>query len=104
MRRIYLAQIVVNDRLFRRVIIDTHYEKNHLESIDDSIILGLVQALDGKDFEPEEVGPTGFRYFALDPWYFAGKPYRLIWLIPPGDEDYIGVVNVFRRRYGKSKS
>jgi hypothetical protein len=103
MRRSYPAQIVVNGRLFRRVVIDRHYEKKHRDSVDDTIVLGLVQALDGKDFEPETVGPTGFQYFMLDPWYFAGKPYRLIWLLPPGDEDFIGIVNTFRRRDGRAK-
>ena len=42
--------------------------------------------------------------FNLDPWYFRDKPYRFIWLIPPGDEDFIGVVNAFRRRDGRTKN
>lgn len=49
MRRSYPAQVVVNGRLFRRVVIDSHYEKKHRNSVNDSIVLGLVQALDGKE-------------------------------------------------------
>jgi hypothetical protein len=95
--------MVVNGRLFRRVVIDSHYETKHRASVDDTVILGLVQALDGKDFEPETSGATGFQYFTLDPWYFAGKAYRLVWLIPPGNADFIGVINAFRRRDGRTK-
>lgn len=69
-----MAQIVVNDRLFRRVIIDTHYEKKHRESVDDSIVLGLVQALDGKYFEPEEWGRQVFDTSPLIPGISLESP------------------------------
>ncbi|MES2801708.1 MAG: hypothetical protein V4654_04400 [Bdellovibrionota bacterium] len=102
-RREYQLRIVVNGVLFDRIVIDTHYEKKHKVSINDEIVLGLVQGLYGHSFLPEVVSESGFKYFSNDPWPFDGKWYRLIWLIPP-DETYIGVLNAFRRKNGKAKN
>ncbi|OFZ83074.1 MAG: hypothetical protein A2583_12710 [Bdellovibrionales bacterium RIFOXYD1_FULL_53_11] len=60
MRREYWLQVSINGRIFRRVIIDDHYEQRHRSSITDGIIINP-------------------------------------------DKDYIGVINAYRRRYGKKE-
>lgn len=82
------------------VIIDPHFEIKHSKTMDDEVILALVQNLDGRELEPVAIDRDGFRYFKTEPMYFKGKAYRLIWLIDP-DEEYIGIVNCFRRRTKK---
>ncbi len=94
-RRDYKIFITVNSKTINRVIIDPHYEIKHGESVDDEIILSLVQMLDGKTFEPE-AERDGFQYFKTDPLDLNGVNYRLIWLLAE-NEIYIGVVNAFRR-------
>lgn len=94
-RRTYPVLININDRTILKVIIDSHYEIKHKESIDDITILKLVQTLDGKTFVPE-VEKDGFMYFKTEPLLLNKKNYRLIWLLE-NDELYIGVINAFRR-------
>ena len=94
-RRDYKIFITVNSKTINRVIIDPHFEIKHGESVDDEIILSLVQMLDGKTFEPE-AERDGFQYFKTDPLDLNGVNYRLIWLLEE-NEIYIGVVNAFRR-------
>lgn len=101
-RREYKASAIINGILFTRVVIDTHYEKKHKTTMNDKIILGLIQAMYGRSFLPETVSESGFKYFVNDPWPYNDKWYRLVWLIPP-DESYIGVLNAFRRKNGKTK-
>ncbi len=94
-RRDYKISITVNLRAITRVIIDPHYELKHGDSVDDEIILSLVQMLDGKTFTPE-IERDGFQYFKTDPLSLNGVHYRLIWLLEE-HEIYIGVINAFRR-------
>lgn len=94
-RRDYRISITVNLRSIGRVIIDPHYELKHSDSVDDEVILSLVQMLDGKTFEPEAES-DGFKYFKTDPLELNGVNYRLIWLLEE-NEIYIGIVNAFRR-------
>lgn len=94
-RRDYEISITVNSRAVTRVIIDPHYELKHGDSVDDEVILSLVQMLDGKTFAPEAEN-DGFQYFKTDPLTLNGVNYRLIWLLEK-NEIYIGVVNAFRR-------
>ena len=94
-RRDYIISITVNSKAITRVIIDPHYELKHSESIDDDIILSLVQMLDGKTFTPE-AERDGFEYFKTDPLSLHSVNYRLIWLMDK-NEIYIGVINAFRR-------
>ncbi|MFN8369573.1 MAG: hypothetical protein U0T83_02985 [Bacteriovoracaceae bacterium] len=54
-RREYEIDITINDILINKLIIDLHYTKKHAESINDQIILDLVKALDGKNFEPDDI-------------------------------------------------
>ena len=94
-RREYDLQITVNGRKIRKVIIDPHYETKHSGSLDDQIILRLVNELDGQWFEPDdEYAP--YLYFVTDGMVMNGKKYKLIWLME-ADKFYIGVVNAYRR-------
>lgn len=94
-RRSYKVALTVNERAINEVVIDPHFEEKHAESINDEIILALVQKLDGGVFLPD--GRDGeFQYFKTEPLELAGKKYRLIWLLKH-DRMYIGVVNAFRR-------
>lgn len=94
-RRDYKISITVNSRDVTRVVIDPHYELKHGDSVDDEVILSLVQLLDGKTFTPE-AEKDGFQYFKTDPLIMNEVSYRLIWLLEK-DEIYIGVINAFRR-------
>ncbi|MBP9707281.1 MAG: hypothetical protein KBD78_06520 [Oligoflexales bacterium] len=94
-RRDYKISITVNSRAINRVVIDPHYEFKHGDSVNDEIILSLIQMLDGKTFTPE-AERDGFQYFKTDPLELSGVSYRLIWLLERS-EIYIGVVNAFRR-------
>jgi hypothetical protein len=89
--------VVVNGLTFRQVVISTHFERKHKASMND--LLDLVQQLHGQRFLPDTVDETGFQYFVADPLIVNGKPYRLVWLIPP-DQSYLGVRNAFRRTHG----
>ena len=96
MRRSYPINIRINRSIYSEIIIDPHFELKHSESMDDEIILALVQNLDGRELEPISTDKDGFDYFKTEPMHYKGKPYRLVWLIDP-DKTYIGVLNCFRR-------
>jgi len=94
-RRSYSVELKINGRTITEVVIDSHYELKHADSMDDDIILDLVKLLDGKFYEPEIVkGP--FQYFAADRLELQGTTYRLVWLLE-NEKLYVGVVNAFRR-------
>ncbi len=95
-RRKYSINITVNDQKIKTVVIDAHYEKKHSTSINDELILELVQLLDGGDFEPESA-TQNFEYFVANDLVIRNKRYRLIWLIDK-IEIYIGVVNAYRSK------
>jgi hypothetical protein len=97
--RLYPTWIVVNGLTFRQVAISTHYERKHKASINDHLILELIQLLHHRRFLPSAVDESGFQYFVTDPLVLNAKPYRLVWLIPP-DQSYLGVRNAFRRKHG----
>ena len=94
-RREYGIDILVNRRRITKVIIDTHYEKKHSATVDDQIILKLVETLDGEVIEPDAEDPP-YSYFSHDRIELDGKFYKLIWLLED-DELYVGVVNAYRR-------
>jgi hypothetical protein len=100
MQREYMLGITVNGRKLNRVLIDSHYEVKHSDSINDALILDLVKKLNGGTFEHDKVIKTGWEIYANDPWYLDGKPYRIVWCLHP-DETCLGVINVFRRPNGK---
>jgi hypothetical protein len=95
-RREYQISLIVNNPSILKVVIDPHFEAKHTGSIDDQIILRLVQNLSGKLFEPDAT-EGAFAYFVTDDILLDGKAYKLIWLLED-DSQYIGVVNAFRRK------
>ena len=93
----------MNSRLINEIVIDPHYEIKHSKSVNDEIILHLIRThLDGGTFPVDGVGDQGHKYYTTEPLFFEGKPYRLVWLLPP-EGDSLGVVNCFRRSSGKNK-
>ena len=94
-RREYPVSITVNDQKISKVIVDPHYEKKHSHSIDDGIILKLVQTLDCEQHEAVAVD-EGYSYFVKDRILVEGKSYKLIWLLEK-HEIYVGVINAYRR-------
>ena len=50
----YPLEVNINGRELNRVIVDQHYKEKHADSIDDQLILELVQELDGRTFPIEE--------------------------------------------------
>lgn len=95
-RRTYNVDINVNGFAIKRVIIDSHYELKHRESVDDKIILQLVEKLDGGEFRAID-NEDEFLYFVNDKIQLGGKFYKLVWLLDK-NEIYIGVVNAYRRK------
>jgi hypothetical protein len=102
-RRIFPLRIKINRRWIDTVVIDPHYEEKHSSSISDEIILELVMKLDGGVFEAGAIGKNGHEYYTTEPLYYLSKPYRLVWLLPP-EGSYLGIINCFRRSYGKRKN
>ena len=94
-RREYKTDIVINEIRITQIIIDPHFEEKHKSSINDEIIIRLVESLDGGEFEPERVD-SPFEYYKGERIKHNGKLYRLIWLLEKG-QIYIGVVNAHRR-------
>ena len=84
---------MINGQIVNQVIIDDHYEKKHKSSIDDQLILNLVQIMNGRNEAPDSVNGQ-YSYFATL-IEFEDKKYRIVWLL----EDhaiYIGIINVYR--------
>jgi hypothetical protein len=94
-KREYPLKIRVNNTFIDKVIIDSHYEEKHSESISDKIILALVKTLDGNFYEPEVIKGK-YNYFVTDKVWLNNKRYKLIWLLED-NEIYIGVINAYRR-------
>lgn len=100
-RRVYTCSLCVNGININRIIIDPHYEIRHSSVINDSLILELVQNLNGKYFDSNDEKKP-YKYFVEEGIILRGKVYRLIWLLEEG-QTYIGIVNVFRSSNGFSK-
>jgi hypothetical protein len=94
-RREYKTDIVINEIRITQIIIDPHFEEKHKSSINDEIIIRIVENMDGGKFTAESVSPP-FKYYKRDRIFLDGKYYKLIWLLEEG-QIYIGVVNAYRR-------
>ena len=94
-RRTYLLpKVVLNGRDITQVVIDPHYELKH-KDINDALILELVRKLDGLEVPCQEQRGE-WQFFVLDRMIYRKKRYRLI-LCMLEDDDFIGVINCFRR-------
>lgn len=93
-RREYKVNIEFNDIKITKVIIDPHYEEKHSSSINDKIILQLVQKIDGLAIIPDAVMPP-YSYFSQE-IRLDRKLYKMIWLLED-HQIYIGVINTYRR-------
>src|ERR1700747_199400 len=100
MQREYFLRLTINGRTLNRVLVDSHYEAKHSDTVNDTVILELVKKLNGRTFQEESITSAGWEIYVNDPWYLDGKPYRIIWCLHP-DESCLGVINVFRRSDGK---
>lgn len=47
--------ITVNGNEIKYLVIGRHYREHHAHSINDLVILNLVQSLDGKTFKPDSI-------------------------------------------------
>jgi hypothetical protein len=99
-RREYALRLTINGRNLNKVVIDTHYEEKHSKTVNDPLILELIRGLNGRMYPFEKVTDAGWEIYVNDPLYLGQKPYRLIWCLHP-DENYIGIINAFRRSHGK---
>ncbi len=95
-RREYEINVFINGKRFTKLHIDPHYEKKHSTSINDKIILELVQQLNDRNFEPQYMDDN-FEYYVRESLVFESKKYKLIWLIDKNFA-YIGIVNAYRRK------
>ena len=93
-RREYPFSITVNGLKIETVIIDPHYEEKHSSSMNDELILKLVETLDGEfhDFADEK---SPFKYFVKEEVEVDNKFYKMIWLLEE-NQLYVGIVNAFR--------
>lgn len=94
-RREYKTDIVINEIRITKIVIDPHFEEKHQSSINDELIIQLVESLDGGEYEPEAIN-SNFEYYKGERIKLNNKFYRLIWLMEKG-QIYIGVVNAHRR-------
>ncbi len=97
MQRSQELKLMINGRKLNRVVIDSHYEVKHAASMNDALIIELVKTLNGKIYLHEYITIQGWEIYTLDPLVFNKKSYRLVWCLSP-EENYIGVINAFRRR------
>ena len=95
-RRSYNVNITVNGYSIKRVVIGPHYELKHSETINDKVIIQLVERLDGGEFRAID-NDGQYLYFVNDKMQLHGKLYKLVWLLDK-NEIFIGVINAYRRK------
>lgn len=87
-------EIYFNGFLYTKLWIDPHYEEKHAASINDELIIDLVNSVDQwvctLNAEVE-----GYAFYEVDA-RIGEKMYRLI-LVIPSSRLYIGVRNAYRR-------
>ncbi len=89
----YHLLIWINGRAYNKVVIDQHYKEKHAESINDELILELLEKLNGETI-PIEFEHGEFQYLTREVLR-GDRPYRLI-LVIDIFESYLGVINAFR--------
>ena len=101
LRRRYDFSIFVNSRAYSGVVIDPHYQIRHFKSMNDHLILKLMKEISGRNYLPTGVSQEGWEIYVNDPVMFENKLYRVIWCSHTS-EDYLGVINAFRRTRQRS--
>ena len=93
-KRSYKIQMItINNIRINEVIISDHFKRKHSKSMNDQLILQLVQYLNRRLELPVDV-KNGFSYFATRVEHLD-KVYKFVWLL----EDkaiYIGIINAHR--------
>jgi hypothetical protein len=74
MKREHPLRLTINGRALNRVLVDSHYEIKHHQSINDSLILELVKSLNGRTFEADSITVEGWEIYANDPLYLGQNP------------------------------
>ncbi len=95
-RREHPIFLTINGRKITKVVIDPHFELRHQDSINDKVILELVQMLDNSEELPKSTDDAGYEYYVSDKINLNDKLYKLIWLLHE-NEVFIGIVNAYRR-------
>lgn len=95
MYRVYTMLLNINGIVFTEAWIDPHYEQKHKDSINDELILELIQIVNFYTFELHDINSEGYEFYEIDVNYLD-KSYRLILTFPP-HKMYMGVVNAYRR-------
>jgi len=93
-RSVYRFRMTLNERRYRKVVIDSHFKGKHGESVTEEIILEVLKRIDGEVFDPV-FKDVEFEYFKVEPIFFDDAPYRLIFLLFV-NEYTLGVINCFR--------
>jgi len=92
--RTFVRNVIFDGNYFNEIWIDPHYEIKHGSSINDDLILDLLQDIEKRTYS-EKKRANGYDYYELDV-DFHEKLYRLI-LVVPLHMNYLGVRNVYRR-------
>lgn len=95
MYRRYDIRVWLNGIYFTELLIDPHYEEKHMSSINDELIIKLVEKINFRSVESNIKKSTGYTFYELDVIY-SEKLYRLI-LTMPYDHSFLGVRNAYRR-------
>ncbi len=93
--RTYLIQVEFNGILYSELLIDSHYELKHKESINDEIIIALVWTLHSSFVDEQIRSKSGYSFYEIDV-ELENKLYRLVLTTPP-DHSFLGVRNAYRR-------
>jgi hypothetical protein len=94
MYRRFEIDITLNGLRFRELWIDPHYEEKHRASINDLLIIDLIEGINKMTFDCQ-AKVNGFEFYEVDV-HFREKRYRLVLVLPP-DKAYLGVRNAYRR-------
>lgn len=93
----YKLNVYINRTWFHDVLVDSHVNERHGDSINEQTVLELVKLLHMEFYISEGTDENGFEYFVNNELRLGEKVFRLVWLIP-ADKSYIGVRTAFRRR------
>ena len=94
----YPIKLNINGVNISHVLIRQYYKKKHPD-VTDQIILALIKTLHRGHFpivDRKTENGCNYEFFVVEPVFYNEKPYRLVLVLCVGD-DFLGVVNAFRR-------